>query len=147
MALHNVRRFGSLMCPLLAYSLHSIRADSLLPKELNFQLCPLCLNRLWHSVTSWLPQRQSFRGKRFTATWTFLFERLGRSSTPLTLYREYRSATLKNVFISAVKISRLLRRMVNLPTSINLAFIQPQIKDYGVGIPAELAKSVQGVRT
>ena len=91
-------------------------------------------------MTSWLPQRQSFRGKRFTATWTFLFERLGRSSTPWISYREYRSATLKNVLISAVKISRLRCNVVNLPTSINLAFIPPQIKDYGVGIPAELAK-------
>jgi hypothetical protein len=30
--------------------------------------------------------------------------------------------------------------LVSHPTSINQAFIPYQIKDYGVGIPAELAK-------
>jgi len=41
-----------------------------------------------------------------------------------------------SVLISAVLISWLRCKMVNHPTSINLAFIPHQIKDYGVGIPA-----------
>ncbi|MGL5076914.1 MAG: hypothetical protein ACRDBG_13965, partial [Waterburya sp.] len=56
-------------------------------------------------------------------------------------YNHSLSIASESVLISAVIISRLLRKMVNHPTSINLAFIPHQIKDYGVGIPAELTKS------
>jgi hypothetical protein len=54
------------------------------------------------------------------------------SPTVFTVYQE--------LFISTAKIFRLLRKMANLPISINLAFIPHQIKDYGVGIPAEITK-------
>jgi hypothetical protein len=37
-------------------------------------------------VTVWLPKLQSFRGKRITATSTYLFKRLGWSATTLALY-------------------------------------------------------------
>jgi hypothetical protein len=45
------------------------------------------------------------------------------------------------LLIEVVMISRLLRNVVNHPTSINLAFIStPICKRYGVGMKAELAK-------
>jgi hypothetical protein len=48
-------------------------------------------------------------------------------------YKYSLSIASESVLILAVIISRLLRKMVNYPTLINLAFIPHQIKDYGVG--------------
>lgn len=88
LVLHSVRRFGSLPCPSLAYSLHCIRADSLRPKELMCLLSSSCGLLKTSSDELDSPICRSFCGKRRNATVTCLSDTVGWVASPLLGYKK-----------------------------------------------------------